>query len=487
MTWKKQIEYLMKICKPRINFMRCISGTWWGAHPTDLINLYKTTILSVLEYGCFTFSAATNTHFFKLEKIQNRCIRISLGLMKSTHTKSIEVLSSILPLKLRFHELNTKFLVRCLTTSHPLIDVLDSLFNINPSNRILKSYIHCITQDIEKSPSIYSNSFDIEVHCLEIKVDTSLVVELNKIPPHQYRKLVRTLLNNITRNVDENCLFYTDGSIINGKAGFGVYNSQITYYFNLKSPCSIFIAELTSLYFACLKIKDLIPQTYYVCSDSLSTILSLNNFVKNNSHHLIWLIRNLLFELNNKGFIIKFIWVPAHCGIFGNEQADALAKLGASRGILYDRGINFREYFPLIRQQTLDDWQLSWDSSDLGRWCHSILPRVRKKNWFHHMNFNRSFIVLVSRLISNHYSLNSHLFRINIVDSNLCECSEGYEDIDHVILHCSRFTHNRNILFSKLLSINRSCDFSVRDALGSKDFVLIKLLIDFLNKSSIRI
>lgn len=33
----------------------------------------------------------------------------------------------------------------------------------------------------------------------------------------------------------------------------------------------------------------------------------------------------------------KLVWVPSHSHIFGNEQADCLAKLGATRGIIYKR------------------------------------------------------------------------------------------------------------------------------------------------------
>jgi hypothetical protein len=61
-TWNAHITYLKQKCQMRINFLRSICGTWWGAHPGDLITLYKTTILSVLEYGSFCFLSAAKTH-----------------------------------------------------------------------------------------------------------------------------------------------------------------------------------------------------------------------------------------------------------------------------------------------------------------------------------------------------------------------------------------------------------------------------------------
>lgn len=148
LLWKKHIQYIQIICAKRINFLRTITGTWWGAHPTDLITLYKTTIRSSIEYGCFTFVNASQSHFCKLEKIQFRCLRICLKLMNSTHTQSIEVLAGVIPLKTRLHELNCKFMLNCFIKKHPIIDVLKCLNYINPTCKILDSYKYCSSLNI---------------------------------------------------------------------------------------------------------------------------------------------------------------------------------------------------------------------------------------------------------------------------------------------------------------------------------------------------
>ena len=69
-TCKSHIRYLIQKCQQRVNFLRTVTGSWWGAHPWDLIKLYQTTILSVLEYGCFCFRSAAKSHIIKLERIQ---------------------------------------------------------------------------------------------------------------------------------------------------------------------------------------------------------------------------------------------------------------------------------------------------------------------------------------------------------------------------------------------------------------------------------
>jgi hypothetical protein len=46
-----------------------------------MLILYKGLVRSVLEYGCVNFSEMAVTHFKKLERVQWRALRISLGLM----------------------------------------------------------------------------------------------------------------------------------------------------------------------------------------------------------------------------------------------------------------------------------------------------------------------------------------------------------------------------------------------------------------------
>lgn len=107
-NWKAQTNYIVKKCEKRLNFMRSVAGSNWGAHPDSLLMLYKTTILSILEYGCIAFRHLKNCHRIKLMRIQWRALRLSLGLMRSTHTSSLEVLAGVMPLDLRWQKLSDK-------------------------------------------------------------------------------------------------------------------------------------------------------------------------------------------------------------------------------------------------------------------------------------------------------------------------------------------------------------------------------------------
>src|SRR3989442_1299741 len=52
LTWKSHIDYIIdKSCKG-LNIMRCISVTRWGSNKDTLITIYRSIILSQLDYCC---------------------------------------------------------------------------------------------------------------------------------------------------------------------------------------------------------------------------------------------------------------------------------------------------------------------------------------------------------------------------------------------------------------------------------------------------
>lgn len=76
---------------------------------------------------------------------------------------------------------------------------------------------------------------------------------------------------------------------------------------------------------------------------------------------------------------------------------------------------------------------------------------------------------------------------MNLKDTNLCECDSFYEDIDHILLKCSRFIVPRNKLFNKIISLNYEIPISIRDILAQKCFPLMKIFFEFLNEISYRV
>jgi hypothetical protein len=58
--------------------------------------------------------------------------------------------------------------------------------------------------------------------------------------------------------------------------------------------------------------------------------------------------------------------------------------------------------------------------------AHSILPRVSLRPWFKGQKEERSFVTSVSRIMSGHSSVRSHLDRFGIVEGPMCVCLQDY-------------------------------------------------------------
>ncbi|GFW69577.1 uncharacterized protein LOC103524116 [Trichonephila clavipes] len=154
--------------------------------------------------------------------------------------------------------------------------------------------------------------------------------------------------------------------------------------------------------------------------DSTSALQALSNYNENNCLRL-QNCRELLGKIKGK---IVFQWVPSHCGLWGNERADFLAKKGT--GILqnFRRDLTlhsakqeikriFRESFRLTASRVARD--KPW--STLCKKSHGIPSSPR------------AAAVAKFRLLTGHDCLCAHLFRFNLVISPICVLCDTGQDM----------------------------------------------------------
>ncbi|XP_058814360.1 uncharacterized protein LOC131678307 [Topomyia yanbarensis] len=487
-TWEGHIRYLIKKCQQRINFLRTITGSWWGAHPSDVIRLYQTTILLVMEYGCFCFRSAANTHIIKLERIQYRCLRIALGSMQSTHTMSLEVLAGVLPLKDRFWDHSSRLLIRCEVMNPLVIENFERLVELQSQTRFMTVYFNHISQEITPSSYVLTCVNILDTPDSTLFLNTSMQEEIRGIPEHLRSLEIPKIFISKYQHIDCHKMFYTDGSRINEATGFGIFNSNTSISFKLAEPASVYTAELAAVHYSLEIIDTLLPSHYFILTDSLSTIKALRSLpLDNHAPFFLKKIREYLTKLTNKSYQITLLWIPAHCSIPGNERADNLAKIGALDGDIYERPVAFNGFYSASRQRTLTSWQTSWDNGDLGRWLHSIIPKVSTKAWFKGLDVSRNFIRVMSRLLPNHYTLNAHLRRIGIAEDNQCACGKGYEDIEHIVWSCTEYRESRSQLIDFLRARRKPPYVPVRDILVLRDLTYMGHIYHFLKTINIQI
>ncbi|GFV11475.1 uncharacterized protein LOC103521360 [Trichonephila clavipes] len=119
---------------------------------------------------------------------------------------------------------------------------------------------------------------------------------------------------------------YTDGSLLDFAqgAGIGVFSHLFSFYLHAGPLTTHFDGEVEAIHIALQQHAVRLPpiERAVILSDSTSALQALSNYNENNCLR-VQNCRELLGKIKGK---IVFQWVPSHCGLWGNERADFLAK-----------------------------------------------------------------------------------------------------------------------------------------------------------------
>ncbi|XP_060572511.1 uncharacterized protein LOC132730568 [Ruditapes philippinarum] len=120
---------------------------------------------------------------------------------------------------------------------------------------------------------------------------------------------------------------------------------------------------------------------------------------------------------------IAFQWIPAHCGIPGNEKADELAKLGAE-GDQPMNHISYNEKTTTIKAAMR---------------CQS------NKDDYHYLD--RKEQVTIFRLRTGHKWLNAHMFKLKLAASPKCSCGRDNQTAEHLLQQCPLLEQQRRAVW----------------------------------------
>ncbi|KYQ48389.1 Gag-Pol polyprotein [Trachymyrmex zeteki] len=240
----------------------------------------------------------------------------------------------------------------------------------------------------------------------------------------------------------ESIVFYTDGSKLDHSThvGAAVFSPQLQaeLMYKLSSYTSVFSAEAYAIYNALTIAIDLQIHKASIVTDSKSVLESISGPCNSSNNYLIPLIKVGLEETKSKGTHIQFIWVPSYKGIAGNEGADRLARRAIRKGIEPNFKVPYSDLCAIIKQQITDSFYQQLESTvDIkGTYYFSHIFQRSAKPWYYRKKVSRQTIVMLNRLRSNHYNLNSSLHRKNLIDDPSCPCGSTRQDIVHLVYDC---------------------------------------------------
>ena len=256
---------------------------------------------------------------------------------------------------------------------------------------------------------------------------------------------------------EEYCSFYpiyTDGSKRNEKVAcaFVTRNGSISY--RLPDNVSIFTAEAKAVERALQYVKiNPVSKKFILFTDSLSLIQTIENRTLKNP--LIGAILRDINLIQEKRKQILFCWVPSHCGIAGNEQADKAAKEALNKPIL-QIDIPFTDKIPLVHDFLKKKWQEEWDEQ-INNKLYAIKPKIGPP---YIVTSSRKDQVVLNRIRIGHSRL-THSYLMDGKPRPRCHfCNlNKILTVRHIVIKCSYFSairsnyfqaHNLKNLFDKV-------------------------------------
>lgn len=458
LNWKPHVTMVEKKAEKYFNTLRSVSHHKWGADPDVSLMFYRGTIRSVLDFGGMFYGSAKKSILRPLQIIQNKCMRLCLGFLRSTPLDVMYAEACELPLQYRLRvlshryvlkmsvcdnniynkicQLNTKVLTNRYWVKRPAPVFCDSFIEVSKLNKLVfKKPIHSLQEYQVYLTNIHvSNIGDLSQYPLKIR-NSIFQDTIETFWPGAY-------------------VLFTDGSNLNGNTGCAFYDPQKKFckLVRLHEYSSVYTAEMVAIFLALEYITSYRDKkNYAIISDSKSALGKLSNLKIGEYDSLPIQILRMVAGLFEDGISVNFGWVKSHSGVKFNEIVDALAKEATVYGEKVDHiPISISDAKRLLGASELADWQHTYSANDKGRLYKLTNPQLKSHPWFKGLNVSKSLVSNISRLRSNHAVCRAYMYKIGQCPSPYCDKCKEVEDFRHIVMTCEKFTEKRRTLFKNV-------------------------------------
>lgn len=444
LTWIDHLKALRAKCMKRLNTLKALSGTKWGADRTTMLRFYKAYVRSCLDYGSQVYSSARPSALKMLDSIHHTALRIASGAFRSTPVPSLLSECSEPPLSMRRTYLMISYYFALKSRpDNPAHDV------------VMRNLLHHVYERRPKAPKPFGarvlSCLD-EFHVNDFPImknhqsryppwlihTPTFILSLTQYDKHNTSNVVFQQI--LYENIDSlgPCdVVYTDGSKTNVSTACACVIAGRDLKFPLPPATSVYTAELTAI----LKALSIVrPKTkrLVICSDSLSSLQAIRDMYSRNI--LVRDILCLIHDLWTEGTEVFFIWVPSHIGISGNELADKAARAALGM-VVTSHNIVASDAKPVARRCIQSAWHTSWAGSVENK---LRLIKDEVSLWSTSCRTDRREEVVLCRLRAGHTRLtHGHLMAREEPPACL-PCREPLT-VEHILVHCQKTARLRRI------------------------------------------
>lgn len=411
-TFTSHINLLVEKLNKDVALLKILANKRYGLNQDLMRKIILALSISKIRYCIEIYGRASDTDVKKVDTTLNKMRRLMLSSFVTTPTASLIIQSGIPSFQTLRLKSNLIFSVK-----RPELDY-----------QKLRS---------ERSHSTQVNKFlpDIGWSLDQIVKDELFLPPNHSVKNRVFRNIFKKrkddlvpgfvlpeVLQFCSDNKIINC-YYTDGSKINNKVGYGVVLNGVTIKSSrINDKSSVYSAEAMAILSAILHINE-------NNSNSVSAIFTdsagiIDQLLVNNKKKLE-IINQIKFNMTPN---IKIVWIPSHFGIPGNELADSVAKKAACFDEIDEVNLSTMDARRSIVNFISDKLQEDWNTNSENK-----LFLVRQSaTYFPGGNmFSRKIEMIFNRLRSGHSFL-THSYIINREIVPECKFCYNPLTIEHI-------------------------------------------------------
>ncbi|KAF0297157.1 putative RNA-directed DNA polymerase from transposon BS [Amphibalanus amphitrite] len=455
-----------KKTKPRIAQLRKMTGRSWGLREPQLRVVANGYIRGALEYAAAAWlPAASESHVELLEIEMRAAARVITGCPVSTPRDPLLAEAGLVPVRARRDLLAAR--LSCLAASQRSGDPLRAVAEATAPRRLrtttgwrdtgARALVSAGVRDVPVEERLHVTIPPwIDDTRVQFRLDIGNHIS-RTAPPDVRRERAEEHLATLP---DDAVWVWSDGSAEGGVSAGGsgaliILPSGEEH--ELRAPagriCSSTRAELVAIRGALemlLRLEGgLAESPVIVCADSQAALATLASGAGSQATALGAAVWRLLLALTDGGRRVFMQWIPAHCGIPGNERADVLAKEASS---LSQDAVptDVRSMVKAVGRSATKAWRRSWPDRPPPNFFKTIMgDRMPMPVLLE----SRDEAVNVHQLRAGHWSRSqSYLHRIGRRPERDCPqcsdlacpaarclvCREGPDTPEHVLLRADR-------------------------------------------------